>query len=363
MYWYHPHVHGETYWQITSGMAGAIIVEGLRERVPSLAAMRDRIIVVRDVQETPNILAIPWYARKMTPRSYTLDADDNLGPNRPCLPEVGLHLNVNGSEQPAIDIEPGEQQLFRVLNASASRVLDLAIDNERLGIVAIDGYPVGAYPQNPAVVWADHIVVPPAGRAEFIATGQSGPTLLRSRCYDSGSGGDRDPQAVLAILAPSTPPQAEIALSRRASMLSGASDTRISPGTPAVRRTVTLTEDAAGFYLDGRAFSMGAPPAIVARSGTLEEWTIRNDTDEVHDFHIHQVHFVVEALNGEQIHPRTWRDTVLVPAQRRHGTRSLPGTARILVDFRNPAIRGTFVFHCHMLDHEDGGMMATIKVI
>jgi FtsP/CotA-like multicopper oxidase with cupredoxin domain len=109
---------------------------------------------------------------------------------------------------------------------------------------------------------------------------------------------------------------------------------------------------------------MGAPPAIVARSGTLEEWTIRNDTDEVHDFHIHQVHFVVEALNGEQIHPRTWRDTVLVPAQRRQGTRSsLPGTARILVDFRNPAIRGTFVFHCHMLDHEDGGMMATIKVI
>jgi FtsP/CotA-like multicopper oxidase with cupredoxin domain len=364
MYWYHPHVHGETYWQITSGMAGAIIVEGLRERVPSLATMRDRIIVVRDVQETPNILAIPWYARKMTPRSYTLDADDNLGPNRPCLPEVGLHLNVNGSGQPAIDIEPGEQQLFRVLNASASRVLDLAIDNERLGIVAIDGYPVGAYPQNPAVVWADHIVVPPAGRAEFIATGQSGPTLLRSRCYDSGSGGDRDPQAVLAILAPSKPPQGEIAVSRRASALSDASDTGISPGTPAVRRTVTLTEDAAGFYIDGRAFSMGAPPAIVARSGTLEEWTIRNDTDEVHDFHIHQVHFAVEALNGEQIYPRTWRDTVLVPAQRRQGTRSsLPGTARILVDFRNPAIRGTFVFHCHMLDHEDGGMMATIKVI
>ena len=363
MYWYHPHAHGETYWQITSGMAGAIIVEGMRERVPSLAAMRDRIIVVRDVQETPNILAIPWYARKMTPRSYTLDADDNLGPNRPCLPEVGLHLNVNGSEQPAIDIEPGEQQLFRVLNASASRVLDLAIDNERLGIVAIDGYPVGAYPQNPVAVWADHIVVPPAGRAEFVATGQSGPTLLRSRCYDSGSGGDRDPQAVLAILAPNNAPQGEIAISRGASIALHSRDATISPGTPAARRTVTLTEDAAGFYIDGRAFSMGGAPAIVARSGTLEEWTIRNDTDEVHDFHIHQVHFVPESLDGVQIHPRTWRDTVLVPAQRRHGTGSIPGTARVLVDFRNPAIRGTFVFHCHMLDHEDGGMMATIKVI
>jgi FtsP/CotA-like multicopper oxidase with cupredoxin domain len=363
MYWYHPHVHGETYWQITSGMAGVIIVEGLRERVASLAAIRERIIVVRDVQETPNILAIPWYARKMTPRSYTLDADDNVGPNRPCLPEVGLHLNVNGSEQPAIDIEPGEQQLFRVLNASASRVLDLAIDNERLGIVAIDGYPVGAYPHNPAVVWADHVVVPPAGRAEFVATGQSGPTLLRSRCFDSGSGGDRDPQAELAILAPSNQSQGAIAVSPSASPLSSTSDRVIFPGTPAARHTVTLTEDSTAFYIDGRAFSMGAPPAIVARSGTLEEWTFRNDTDEVHDFHIHQVHFVVESVDGVQIHPRTWRDTVLVPAQRRRGSRSTPGTARILVDFRSPAIRGTFVFHCHMLDHEDGGMMATIKVI
>jgi FtsP/CotA-like multicopper oxidase with cupredoxin domain len=108
---------------------------------------------------------------------------------------------------------------------------------------------------------------------------------------------------------------------------------------------------------------MEAPPAIVARAGTLEEWTIRNDTGEVHDIHIHQVHFLVESLDGAHVNPPAWRDTVLVPAQRRIGGRRIPGTARILVDFRNPAIRGTFVFHCHMLDHEDGGMMATIRVI
>jgi len=362
MYWYHPHAHGETYWQVTSGMAGAIIVEGLRDRVPSLAALHERIIVVRDVQETPNILAIPWYARKMTPATYAPDADDNAGPNRACLPEVGLHLTVNDSEQPAIEIAPGERQLFRVLNASASRVLDLAIDNERLGIVAIDGYPVGAYPGNPPIEWTDHVIVPPAGRAEFVATGQSGPTLLRSRCYDSGAAGDRDPQAVLAILRASNP-TTDASVSARASMPANSRGATIFPSTPAVRRTVTLTENATGFFIDGRAFSMEAPPAIVARSGTLEEWTIRNDTDEVHDIHIHQVHFLVESLDGSQVNPRTWRDTVLVPAQRNAGGRRTPGTARILVDFRNPAIRGTFVFHCHMLDHEDGGMMATIKVL
>jgi FtsP/CotA-like multicopper oxidase with cupredoxin domain len=362
MYWYHPHAHGETYWQVTSGMAGAIIVEGLKDRVPSLAAMHEQIVVVRDVQETPNILVIPWYARKMTRATYAPDADDNAGPNRACLPEVGLHLTVNDSEQPAIEIAPGERQLFRVLNASASRVLDLAIDNERLGIVAIDGYPVGAYPGNPAIVWTDHVIVPPAGRAEFVATGQSGPTLLRSRCYDSGPAGDRDPQAVLAILRPANP-TAEASVGVRTSMAANSRDATIFPATPAVRRTVTLTENATGFFIDGRAFSMGAPPAIVARSGTLEEWTIRNDTDEVHDFHIHQVHFLVESLDGARIKPRTWRDTVLVPARRDAGGRRISGTAKILVDFRNPAIRGTFVFHCHMLDHEDGGMMATIKVI
>jgi FtsP/CotA-like multicopper oxidase with cupredoxin domain len=149
----------------------------------------------------------------------------------------------------------------------------------------------------------------------------------------------------------------------RASTPANSRDATISPAEPAVRRTVTLTENATGFFIDGRAFSMEASPAIVARSGTLEEWTIRNDTDEVHDFHIHQVHFLVESLDGARVKPRTWRDTVLVPAQHNAGGRRISGTARILVDFRNPAIRGTFVFHCHMLDHEDGGMMATIKVI
>lgn len=362
MYWYHPHSHGETYWQITSGMSGAIIVEGLRDRIPSLAAMRERIVVVRDVQSRPNIMAIPWYARKMTPSSsYAPDADDNVGPNSPCLPEVGLHLSVNDSVQPAIAIAPGERQLFRVLNATASRVLDLAVDNERLGVVAIDGYPIGAYPGNPTVVWTDHVLLPPAGRAEFVATGQSGPTLLRSRCYDSGSGGDRDPQAVLAILQPGDLARAKVAASAPLAPRSGSAT--IAPALPAVRRTVALSEDATGFFIDGRAFSMSAPPAIVARAGTLEEWTIRNDTDEVHDFHVHQVHFLVESLDGLPVYPRTWRDTVLVPARRDRGGHRVPGTARVLVDFRNPAIRGTFVFHCHMVDHEDGGMMAKIKVI
>ena len=361
LYWYHPHAHGETYWQVTSGMAGAIVVEGLRERVPSLRAMRERTIVVRDVQKVPNILAIPWYARKMTPRlAHAVDADDNPGPNASCLPEPGLHLTLNGVSQPQIAIAGGERQLFAVLNASASRVLDLAVDNQRIGVVAIDGYPAGSYPGNPAILWMSHVVVPPAGRAEFVVTGSKVPTLLRTRCYESGVGGDRDPQAVLATISSN----GTVAFDGGGRSATEAGSTAaIAGGRPTGHRTIVLTEDANGFYINGRAFQMNAAPAVVVHAGTVEEWTLLNKTDEVHDIHIHQVHFLVESIGGKNVGPRLWRDTVLVPVQTRAGYTTTPGVARILVDFRNPAIRGTFVFHCHMLDHEDGGMMATIKAI
>ncbi len=242
-------------------------------------------------------------------------------------------------------------------------MLDLAVDNERIGVVGVDGYPVATYPGNPGVVWMTHAVVPPAGRLEFIVTGQQSPAVLQTRCYDSGSGGDRDPAAVLAVLTPanthSVTPSA-LGANRADPQTYGRP---ISVEPPATKRTIRLTEDTNGFYIDGQAFSMGARPAIVAHAGTLEEWTFLNDTDEVHDMHVHQVHFAVESVDGKAPYPRVWRDTVLVPPRHRTSGRTVSGTARVLVDFRDPGIRGTFVLHCHMLDHEDGGMMALVRVI
>jgi FtsP/CotA-like multicopper oxidase with cupredoxin domain len=123
---------------------------------------------------------------------------------------------------------------------------------------------------------------------------------------------------------------------------------------PAARRMVRFTEDSNGFYINGQAFKMNGPPMFVARSGTVERWTIINDTPEVHDFHIHQVHFIVESGAGRLAVRRNWLDTVNVPPHTR---------TRIIVDFRNPIVRGTFLFHCHILDHEDQGMMAKVEVL
>jgi FtsP/CotA-like multicopper oxidase with cupredoxin domain len=99
---------------------------------------------------------------------------------------------------------------------------------------------------------------------------------------------------------------------------------------------------------------------FVVHTGTVEEWRVVNVSYEIHDFHIHQIHFLVEKIDGvTQQHPQ-WRDSIVIPHQ--HGA-GHPGAVTLLMDFRDPVIRGEFVFHCHILDHEDAGMMANIRAI
>ncbi len=133
---------------------------------------------------------------------------------------------------------------------------------------------------------------------------------------------------------------------------------------PAATRVVRFSEDAKGFYINGRAYSPTEAPVFVVHTGTVERWTVVNHTLEDHDFHLHQVHFHVEVVDGVPVAHPLWQDTVVVP----HGTllsngSFKPGSITLIADFRNPIIRGTFLFHCHILDHEDGGMMAKIEAI
>ena len=102
---------------------------------------------------------------------------------------------------------------------------------------------------------------------------------------------------------------------------------------------------------------------FVVHAGTVEEWHIVNVTQEIHDFHIHQLHFLVQKINGVQVTHPYWADSVVIPHRYTVGIQSVPGTIDLLMDFRSYVIRGEFVFHCHILDHEDEGMMAKIEVI
>jgi len=115
--------------------------------------------------------------------------------------------------------------------------------------------------------------------------------------------------------------------------------------------TVTFTEDKNGFYINGRKFSMQDDPLVRVQIGGMQHWRIVNPTREVHPFHIHQVHFLSYAQNGARSDSPEWLDTVNVP----YG-----GTVDLIMDFTDPIIKGMSLFHCHLLSHEDKGMMAKI---
>jgi FtsP/CotA-like multicopper oxidase with cupredoxin domain len=106
-------------------------------------------------------------------------------------------------------------------------------------------------------------------------------------------------------------------------------------------------------------FNPALPPAIVTNVGAVEDWTIENHSSEEHAFHMHQIHFLVMEINRKALDPPVMQDTVLIPYW--DGKSPYP-SVKVRMDFRDPEIAGTFVYHCHVLDHEDGGMMAEIQV-
>ena len=364
LYWYHPHAHGESYYDVTNGMSGAIVVEGIERRIPALASMRERIVVLRDVP------AGATFPDDDAPRSAPAPGTSTATSGNPCRAESGLQPTLNRQTLAHIAIRPGERQFFRVVNAAGARPFDLAVDGASLDLVALDGVPLAARPGGAAALRVAHVLLPPAGRAEFVLRAPAGPTMLRSRCVDTGSAGDAAPAVALARLDdPGRTPDAGSAAARATTppvdttFALGAARALPRLPAPAAHRIVRFTEDRRGFYINGTAYAMGAPPMFVARSGTLEAWTIENATDEVHAFHIHQVHFLVASDAGDR-GPLAWRDTIDVPPRRRAaGGRVVAGQTRLLLDFRDPVVRGTFLFHCHILDHEDKGMMATVQVI
>jgi FtsP/CotA-like multicopper oxidase with cupredoxin domain len=120
------------------------------------------------------------------------------------------------------------------------------------------------------------------------------------------------------------------------------------------------------FYLtvDGqepKMFDMNSGiPDIVAQQGTVEDWIIENRSQELHAFHIHQLHFLLLDYSGRLVNESFLRDTVNVPYYDGHSL-TYP-SVRLRMDFRDPNTIGTFVYHCHLLEHEDKGMMGMIRV-
>jgi FtsP/CotA-like multicopper oxidase with cupredoxin domain len=376
LYWYHAHVHGLSAWEVGNGLSGAIVVEGIANYVPRTAGLRERVIVLRDPPVNNSFAAGEQSVLRRTQPVTVSDVArrpqdfDSTGGNA-CNPETDMTPTINGARLASIGIRPGETELIRVVNAASHRHYDLAVDGQQLQLVSQDGVPVSMYPGAPSVIPMNDILIPPAGRAEFLVTGGSAPAALISKCFGSGPMGNNDPEVALGVFTddshwPSASTVTTESVRRVAKLASVIRSPFFSSRMPAPvqERVVHFSEDPKGLYINGLKYDANAPSMFTARAGTVEEWTIENDSQEVHVFHIHQVHFIVESTNGVPNATPHWLDSIDV-ASTGIGIAGqiIPTRTKVLIDFRDPVIRGTFVFHCHILDHEDHGMMAKITVL
>jgi FtsP/CotA-like multicopper oxidase with cupredoxin domain len=388
LYWYHPHVHGFSEANVLGGASGALIVEGIERTNPELAGLPERVLVIRD-QDLLNPKAPPAKSEPVVPNRF-IDRDGDSANNGTGfgLPAKDLSLNYVPVPYPdyppaRIAMKPGERQFWRVLNASALTYLNLALTYQnvpqRFGVVAIDGVPIryGGSPA-PPIVWVDHLGVPPGSRVEFVVQGPplGVAGLFITRTVDTGQGGENDPNRPLAsITAAADGPEPQSALPLDAEALPPSALPWLGSIQPVRVRRLYFSErlqkpndpnSATDFYLtvDGatpRSFDPSSNmPDIVAHQGDVEDWIIENRSTELHAFHIHQLHFELVDLLGSSIHEPFLRDTVNVPY---FDGRTLEyPSVRLRMDFRDPNTVGTFVYHCHLLEHEDGGMMGIIRV-
>ena len=352
LFWYHTHPHGESHRQVSDGMSGAIVIDGIERYVPEVQHLRERVMVVRgrSIKHDPNASQLMKYV-EIPPKKC---GGENEAPE-----EI---FTVNGALRPQVEIAPNERQFWRIVNASADRYLDMQLDGGSLEIVALDGMPLAYHdPQHPSRT-VDHVLLSPAGRVEAIVTGPAAGThaALRTLCVDTGPDGDPNPGMVLADLIQSSsgtpdqhntdpPPQPDHETKEGSPLYKPVNLAPLKKRPPSF--TVIFTEDKNGFYINGKKFAMDAEPMTSVRVGTYQRWSIANRTGELHPFHIHQVHFLAYAENGAPLAHPEWLDTVNVP---------VGGTIDVILDFTEPVIKGMAVFHCHLLNHEDKGMMAKI---
>jgi FtsP/CotA-like multicopper oxidase with cupredoxin domain len=392
LYWYHPHIHGFSTQQVLGGASGALIVEGLERANPEVAGLKERVLVIRD-QDLLHPDAAP--SSSMTAAQAIMDRDGDAANTGTGAGRPAKDLSVNFVPVPypdyptaTIAMKPGERQLWRVLNASSVTYLNIAALYKRgakfrpqwIGVVAIDGVPVkgrgdAAHPTE----WRDSIVVSPGARVEFIieAPPAGVPAMLVTRTVNTGPGGENDPnRPLVSIIATPDAPEPRVHLPSDPSPLPAPKLPWLGSVTPVRVRKLYFSEgprDPADpksptqFYLtvEGQKPAPFDPandtPNIIVRQGDVEDWIIENRSTELHAFHIHQIHFEVVEWLGLAVNEPFLRDTVNVPFFSPAVMQRYP-TVRLRMDFRDPNTVGTFVYHCHLLDHEDGGMMGLIRV-
>lgn len=367
LHWYHPHFHGSTTHQGWQGLSGAIVIEGDIDQVPAVAAASERLLVlnelwVDDNDSVPTTLVIPnvgWSPFTSIPAVKT-----------------NMLFTVNGRYQPTMTIKQGETQRWRVLAAGPHRFFHLEVEGHALYQIAQDGVPFARTKK------VDRILLATGNRAEFIIKGgppKQGGYKIRALAYEQGHPGGKRPERLLATL-----------ISQGKAEPAGViPDRLVTPFKipqylidelkthPERHRTITFRGDVSSvpvkFTINNKKFELNPdgwwnqlPADPRPKPGTVEEWTLINEDIFQHPFHIHVNPFQVIEVNGVpvddptwNVDPTIWWDVFRLPS--RKSPDAPAPSVKVRMYFR-PDAPGLTVFHCHILPHEDNGMMGTVFI-
>lgn len=328
-YWYHPHPDVRTGRQVALGLYGALIVRAARDPLP--ASIPERLLILSDNRFRPDgSVDFP------DPNSIAGGIDLENG-------REGNVLFVNGQIMPTIEIRPGELQRWRIINASAARVYRLAIPGQELLHIGDDG---GLF-EKP--VSQSEILLANSERVEVLVRGSGAAgsqTTLETLPYDRYVPQTRpadwnQPHSLLTLQVADVPPVTAVALPDVLRPIAALDTTAVTN-----RQLVVLTQG----LINGRAMDLRRVD-LRARLGTTEIWEIENLVGMDHPFHLHGFRFQILDRNGVPAPYRSWKDSVNVPKHE---------TVRIIVRFDD--FPGKWMFHCHILDHEDEGMMGILEI-
>lgn len=326
-YWYHPHIHGLTARQVASGLAGLIVVRGELDEFPEIRSAREEFLVLQD---------------------FDPQSDATLrepGPMERIRGREGPVLTVNGVVQPRFTVQKGGWLRLHILNASSSRFYRLRLEDHPLQMIATDGGPLAA------PVALDELLLTPGERTEVmvLAARAGGSFRLLNLPHDRGNRGMQSTAGSPLTLAsldyegqagsPASLPNRLSSIQSLPSPVAPAREFYLGMGMMMMGRGMNFT-------INGRAFNSNRIDTV-ARLDSVEDWDFINLTTMDHPMHVHTNSFQVVPADNYAV--PAWKDVVLVPARSR---------VRIRSQFRDYS--GVSLYHCHILDHEDLGMMGTL---
>lgn len=327
LYWYHPHVMSAA--QVGYGLYGPLLVEDAGDGV---GVADTTTIVLSDI----------GFDSK-----GTLEDAESGGSAGMVFGREGSYVLVNGRTRPTLKARAGAPQRWRIVNTAKSRFFYLDLEGQEWTVIGQDGG-LQAKPTKSNI-----LLITPGERYDVIVrpTGKPGAELtLRAMLYNRGYGSIeyRSVEEIMTVALTNEPAVTKVDLP----VVSRAITPPPLAGATPVPVVFTLPPQEAGhseFRINGVPYWKATP--FKAKLGETQFWTVKNDTDWDHPFHLHGYFFMVVDEKGAPLQPMVWKDTVNIP---------MKTTARFLVTFDERP--GTWMMHCHILDHAEGGLMGTVQV-